>query len=634
MKDIKIMKNMFLRNKFRKYFIFIMTFLFVAAELGLFIASIDLIKSGYESSLNYFYSTLCILNYFVILFIFFSYECFSKINLYKESIDVCKKGMNSVYKIELYLFFAYILFIAIVALIFNLVFIWINKQLVFSVIVHTVFMLLFYYIFCCLAAVFIGLLLSLIKKRYIAYIFMLLFAVSEIELTEMLSMYLFDYTGKDFSKLFEFLFLVPHSIDWTPNYLTGVIFDINKVSLLLFYIGFTLLIVVITNCKSKNKKYVKATICTILCICLLTGYFMPVSNPKYDLSSSGDTYDACYYNYHRDDIKEEKADFAVEKYDLKLSARLNLKADAAVYVDNQNLSEYKFTLYHKYKVLEVTNQNDEKLDFRRECDYLTVYDSGKTECLHIKYYGGSTQYYSSYTGINLPGNVYFYPVAGFHKMFVNYYGFVCRALPRETAFEVTFDYPKTVYSNLNETGRNTFSGISKSLTLVSGYYKTEKIEDTLVYYPSMSKEYKVEDLHKHLDAFITENNNIKKIIFIPKVYSAQFAGVRAYDDYIFIHEKFDVAQQAFESKIDYTKWPFFTLVREYYDPNTEPEYLQQMEERADAEEKKQMAVLKVLFASENREKAAAEIEEYLTDGEDMRTPSEFLSALGEKYAKA
>lgn len=116
------------------------------------------------------------------------------------------------------------------------------------------------------------------------------------------------------------------------------------------------------------------------------------------------------------------------------------------------------------------------------------------------------------------------------------------------------------------------------------------------------------------------------------VYSMQYAGIRAYDDYIFTHEKFDIEQQVFESRIDYTKRPFFTLVREYYDPNTEPEFLQHTEENADAEEKKQIAVLKALFASENREEASAEIVEYLTDGKDMRTPSEFLFELGEKYA--
>lgn len=632
MSNIKLMQKIFFRNKFQKYFIIIMSVAFTVAEVYLFIASIDTIKSGYGNSLDYFFSSLGILNYFVVLLIFFSYECFSKINLYKESIQICKKGITSVYKSEVCLFFYYILFLTFISLIFNLVFIFVNKQFDLTIIFHTLLMLFCYFILCCLAAVFIGLLMSFIKKRYVAYILMIFFAVSEIELIETISLYLFDYTGKDFSKLFEFFYLVPHSIDWTPNYLTGLIFDINKISLLLLYITLSFLFVALISSKSKKEKIWKAAICSIVCICLLIGYFMPVSNPKYDLSSSGYTYDAEYYNYNKNHIKEEPVSFNVEKYDMKLSAYFNLKANVKVYIDNKNLDEYKFTLYHKYKVLEVTNQDDKKLDFSQDCDYLIIYSSGKTEYLNIKYYGGSSQYYSSYTGINLPGNFYYYPVAGFHKMFENYYGFICRPLQDDAIFNVEFEYPKTVYCNLNEIEKNKFSGTADSLTILSGYYKTEMIEDTVVYYPYFSKEYSVKELNTHLSSFIKENKNVKKIFFIPMVYSMQYAGIRAYDDYIFTHEKFDIEQQVFESRIDYTKRPFFTLVREYYDPNTEPEFLQHTEENADAEEKKQIAVLKALFASENREEATAEIVEYLTDGKDMRTPSEFLFELGEKYA--
>lgn len=634
MSNFKLLFNNFKRNKFQKFFILITTIIFFAGHLYFLLVSIESIKNGYDSSIDFMYSTIVLLKFLVIIFVFLSYECFLKINACRETVDICKKGIVSVYKTELCLFFCYIFLLTFITLIFNMLFTVLNGQLDALIVFHIVSRVLCYYILCLVSSVFIGLMLSFIKKRFIAYIIMLLFAVSEIEMIEIISTYLAESYGINFSKLFEFFFLVPHSVSSMPNYLTCLILDFNKISLLLFYIVLSVLIVVIATVKSQKEKAIKGAACSVLCFTLLAGYFMPVSNPKYDLSASGSiSSDSTYYLYYKDCVKEEAADFAVEKYNLKLSARLNLKADATVYVDNKNLDEYKFTLYHKYKVLEVTNQNNKKLDFAQDCDYLTIYSSGQTEYLNIKYYecGGYSQYYSSYTGINLPGNFYFYPVAGFHKMYEDLFCFVCRELPEETVFEVEFDYPKTVYSNLDEVGKNTFSGVSKSLTLLSGYYKTEKIEDTVVYYPYMSKEYKAADLHKYLDDFIKENSNIKKIFFINSN-SMRYSGTRTYDDYLFSQEKFDIDQHSFESRIDYTKWPFFTLVREYYDPNTEPEFLQHTEENADAEEKKQIAVLKALFASENREEATAEIVEYLTDGKDMRTPSEFLFELGEKYA--
>lgn len=632
MSNLKLLFNNLKRNKFYKCFIVLIILSVVIYNLFIIFSSAESIKSGYADSQMFLYSSCRFLNYLSIIFIFFSYECFFKINSYKESINVCKKSIVSVYKTQICLFLLFIMLLTVIEVIFNLIDLAICKQIDIVILIHTVSRLVCYFILVLTASVFIGLLLSFIKKRFFAYILMLLFAVSEIELMEDASVNIFNNTGKDLSKLFELFKLIPHSINWTPNYLSGLIFDFNKISLILFYIVLSALIVILINSKSKKEKVWKSTVCTALCVCLLFGYLMPVSNPKYDTSASGLSYDAYYYIFYKDYVQEKPADFNVEKYDLKFSAFLNLKADAKIYVDKNNLDEYKFTLYHKYKVKSITNQNGEKLDFKQESDYLTVKANGETEYLNIKYYGGSSQYYSSYSGINLPGNFYFYPVAGFHKMFKNYYGFVCRALPNETVFNVEFDYTKTIYSNLEETEENKFSGTADSLTFMSGYYKTEKIEDTVVYYPYMSKEYKVDDLHKYLDTFIKENSSIKKIFFVPKVYSSQYAGTRMYDDYVFLNEKFDVDQKTFESKIDYTKQDLFFLTKLYYNPDTNAEELKQIEETANDEEKYQISVLKSLFASENREEAEEEIVDYLTDEKDLRAPSEFLTELGEKYA--
>jgi len=627
MSKLKLLFNNLKRNKFYKCFIIITTLAVVIINLYSFFYIDDICGAGDFLTIN-----LRALKYLSVLFIFFSYECFLKINFCKETIQVCKKSVISVYKAQICLFELYIILLIAAESIFGIIYIAIANQIDPVIILNTILVIVCYYFLVLTASVFIGLMLSFIKKRAFAYTLMLLFAISVTGLVQKASDLLFDRIGKDFSKLFEFFFIIPHSLEFEVTFQTGVIFDVNKISLLLFYIVLAVVIVVLVSCKQKKEKVWKSAVCFVLCACLLAGYFMPVSNPKYDESSSSFNQDASYYRFYKDYVKEEAAEFGVKQYDLKLSAYLNLKADVKVFVDKHNLDEYKFTLYHKYKVKNVTNQKGERLDFKQESDYLTVKASGETEYLNISYYGGSTPYYSSYSGINLPGNFYFYPVAGFHKMFINMYGFVCRELPDETVFNVELDYPKAVYSNLEETEENKFSGTAKSLTLMSGYYKMEKIEDTAVYYPYMSNRIKVSDLYEYLEPFLKDNRNIKKMFFIPLVYSSQFAGIRMYDDYMFLWETFDVDQAAFESKIDYTKKDLFILTRNYYDPETDAEHLKQLEENASEEEKEQIAVLKSLFASENREEAAEDIVNYLTDGKDMRSPTVFIKELGEKYA--
>lgn len=627
MSKLKLLFNNLKRNKFYKCFIIITTMAVVIINLYSFFYVNDICDSGDFLTLN-----LRALKYLSVLFIFISYECFLKINFCKETIQVCKKSVISVYKAQICLFELYIILLIAVELIFGIIYIAITNQIDPVIILNTILVVFCYYFLVLTASVFIGLMLSYIKKRVFAYTLMLLFAISATELVQSASDLLFDRIGKDFSKLFELFFIIPYSLEYEVNYQTGVVFDINKISLLLFYIVLAVLIVVLVSFKPKKEKVWKGMVCSVLCVCLLTGYFIPISNPKYDSSSSSYSQDTSYYRFYKDYIKEEAAEFGVKQYDIKFSAYLNLKADVKAYVDKHNLDEYKFTLYHKYKVKNVTNQKGERLDFNQESDYLTVKASGETEYLNISYYGGSTPYYSSYSGINLPGNFYFYPVAGFHKIFINMYGFVCRELPDETVFNVELDYPKAVYTNLEEIGKNNFSGTAKSLTLMSGYYKTEKIEDTVVYYPYMSNRIKVSDLYDNIEPFLKNNRNIKKMFFIPLVYSSQFAGIRMYDDYMFLWETFDVDQAAFESKIDYTKKNFFIYTRCCYDPKTDAESIKQLEENSSEEEKEQIAVLKVLFASEHREAAAQEIIDYLTDGKDMRPPTEFVKELGEKYA--
>lgn len=97
---------------------------------------------------------------------------------------------------------------------------------------------------------------------------------------------------------------------------------------------------------------------------------------------------------------------------------LNLTGSAKVYVDRSELKSYRFTLYHGYKVKQVTDQTGAALDFRREYDYVTVTRGGAAvEYLCLEYTGKSPKYYSSYAGVCLPANFAYYPIPGYRELF-------------------------------------------------------------------------------------------------------------------------------------------------------------------------------------------------------------------------
>lgn len=639
MNNFKLLLKIFERNKFQKNFMIAIMAVFTAIEAYLLIAGI----SGGANSIEILQTTLRMLSFLIIFLMFFSYECFSKIHLYKESFSVCKKNIASVYKNELAIFVCYTAFLTAVALLINVIFIIVNGQFSIALLFYTIARLLCYFFLCLLAAVFIGLILSNIgrKKRYIAYLLMVVFAFSEMESIQISSMHMLESSGKDYSKLLEFFSLVPDSLRWSPNEIAGLALNINKISLLLFFIVLSVLIFILVNNKSKTERLWKSVLCLICCGCLLSVYFIPISVPKMDLSASGTVNDDMYYIHYKDgkpdpdqDVQQEKAaDFQVKKYDLNFSAYLNLKAEAKVYVDQKNLSEYNFTLYHKYKVSNVTNQSGTPLRFTQEHDYITV-NSGNNEIeyLCIEYYGSSAQYYSGYAGIFLPANFLYYPIPGFYRTFDAENRFLDHSLPYKTAFDVQVHSLKKVYCNLEEKGENQFSGKANSITLVSGYYDTYKINDTTVIYPYFSKSYEPSEMEKELGPFIEKNKNIKKIMIIPNMNMSQYEQIRTYDNYLFTYELYEIEQRSFESKIDINKKDLYFYVSFYYDPDTTQADMARYEEEAKDEAKKYIPIIKKLVQSKYKETALKEINDYLIDSNDNRSPLDFMNALGEKYA--
>lgn len=367
MTNLYLQKKSIERNKFYKTLISLMVLSFTAFLMYSFISCI---KDIDIPSLYMLGNTLYTLPYLIIFFIFFTFECCYKLNRYYEPICVTKKGMRSVYKNQLQSIFLYDLLLFAEALLFNVIYIIANKQFSLSLVIHTLVVLIIYFLLCILSAIFIGFLLSKIKGRFVSYIIMLIIAISETNLMDSLSVGVYNSTGTDITKSLKFFNIAPASIGWTPNMHSGYIITLDKLSQILFFIFLALLFYCLTDNEiSKNSKILKSSICFCLCIITLVGYILPFSAAQMNLSASGVSADKRYYENNKQVSKP--ADFMVDSYDLEFSFRNNLNAVATIKTDDFK-DECRFTLYHGYKISKITDGNNDELNFTRDSDYLTI----------------------------------------------------------------------------------------------------------------------------------------------------------------------------------------------------------------------------------------------------------------------
>ena len=494
-----------------------------------------------------------------------------------------------------------------------------------------------YQVLCPAAAVLIGLLLSGVRQRYIVYPLMVIFGLSETEWLQTTTTHVMETTGKNYAKLMQIFSLIPNSMQYEPNDQIGIPWDLNKIAQLLFFIALSATVVCLICARTKAKRWWIGGLGLLLSAVLLTGYFIPVSVPVMDLSAASETADTTYYDMiHKDCQKDEAADFRVKKYQLDFSVGLNLTGSAKVYVDRSELKSYRFTLYHGYKVKQVTDQTGAALDFRREYDYVTVTRGGAdVEYLCLEYTGKSPKYYSSYAGVCLPANFAYYPIPGYRELFKDsFYGFIDCSLPYDTAFDVRCSGRKQMYCNLAARGNNHFAGNARSITLLSGYYDTLKLNDTLVVYPKYADGEIRARIKKNMGTFTKEHRDIHTIFIMDADNLTPYEHLRSYDGYVVTNSMIDMEQSYFESQIDISKLHFYKMFVYYYNEKVDREELEQLKQSEDPEEYPMVQIILKLSASKNREAAAAETEQYLTNSKDTRAPMTFLQELGEKYAKA
>lgn len=468
-------------------------------------------------------------------------------------------------------------------------------------------------------------------KRLSAYLLMILFVFITIAIFKPLFVNTSLYPLADFFDLYLYLGFMPnHSFGFSllPYRWAKILFWIFLLSVIIF---------LFERNYDKRSSYLKAGICAIFCFVSVIVYCQPVS--KVDMSEHYQLQEMTYYQEHPQ--KEQKANFKIKSYDMKLNIRQILKADVTIEIESQPLDEYIFTLYHGYNIQTITERNGNELLFEQDGDYLIIKNPQmkKLDEINIKYNGFNSTFYSNMQGIYLSGAFPYYPKAGFNRMYtIDTQSYIPVLDDGNVKFTVSFSgNSDKIFSNLEKLSDGTFSGQSNGASIVKGFYRCVKFGDTELIYPYlaqllMSEETAEKEINNLYESPVY-NSQFDKIISTPNMNTHSFYPI--YNNYmeligiIGIREKYD------SNFIDKNKQEFYNSFFTYKanKDNLNSLLLSEDEEYAVSGGERIISKMKNVIEIYGEERACKEIETYLFDNSDKRSPSTFLNNLIEKGNK-
>lgn len=456
-----------------------------------------------------------------------------------ECIRATSGGARSVYFRQLGVLFCVAFLFYLVYLFYNLYayFAWNIGH--FEVLWHIAVCLFVYIFLVSAAAVLLGTLVALFFKRLAACLIMITIML----LVSPVSLYLIEATfygyGINLFSFYEFICLFPRDLQSTPLHSIGYSLLPDRVSAAVFYITLFLIPIMIKLLKKRSVvKYACVSLCGVICAASLTVYFLPGARTLTQDNAVGSfAVDRLYYmDEHLGSEKSEDGGFSVLKYDMELTVKNQLSAKVTMSVDNRSLDSYKFTLYHGFIITGAENQDGAPLEFTQDGDYVEVKNSGAQIASITLYYAGyNPTYFAHSQGISLPGNLPFFPRSGYQVVYdVDEQGFYSNFLDEPAQFHIRVNYGKTVYSNLDSVGHNTFSGVSDNCVLVSGFLDQTAVDGVEVVYPYLDAEqFEEEMLKADVLSFLKsreDDNPIEKIIILPYVNMGSYARCNYYSD--------------------------------------------------------------------------------------------------------
>ena len=339
--------------------------------------------------------------------------------------------------------------------------------------------LLYHFVTPCVGGA-IGLMLAvwLKKRRILVYSVVLILTLLTTNYVAPILFIPFNITGQtagpDLLYWLKDLFtLTPYGLEPTalPDILYGLPMEPARWLLALFWLSGAVLVLIRNAVPQSKRRCVLLASCLAISLASFVGWAMRGSVLIEDSRpSAAGIYDQLHYI--DTPYEEVKPAFSVLSYDLdlclyrELSATVRMELSAA-----QDDRDYQFTLYHRFHIGAIQDEQGRDVRFTREGDQfsITQADMPLNRKITVQYTGFSPKFYSNAQGVSLPGYFPYYPIAGVRSIYSNdvLSGYDTRPDTHEHMFWVQIRAPYPVYCNLNGSG-NCYEGVSTNLSLFGG----------------------------------------------------------------------------------------------------------------------------------------------------------------------
>ncbi len=470
----------------------------------------------------------------VYAFVFFTYISFEFCRKCKRSqIEECLQsisgGYKRVLKTQMLLLNNLILFFSSLMLILQFaLYIKIGYSFNFMYIIYLLLKVALYYYLVPVTGAFFGFTFALTSNRLNSYLMLVLITLLGTPFFREILDMVYDTAELYIYPFFQIFDVFPHDTNWTANYAfdTSVLPHVWLSCIFWCSLSFVIAFYKLSVPKTPKIILKKLPVLILCAACFITA-IMPSSKVQregYHPYESVDS-ECSYYVAHKKGAKSVPVvneAFSVTEYDAELTIGSKLYAKVKITPDNKELNEYVFTLFHEYKISKITDENNNKLKFTQDSDYVTVYTSGTINQLCFTYSGFSGTFYSNVQGTFLPGFFPYLPFPGCKAIYNADHGgsFNVLSFGDEADISVKVNSLRQIYCNLEKTGRNTFSGKSNGLTLISGFYDEVTVNNITTVRPYMDY---TRESNKNITKMINMNsdnpefNNVKTILIMPHV---------------------------------------------------------------------------------------------------------------------
>ncbi len=498
----------------------ILTVLLFLLTLGYMVLKIILYHASTSSPLSYLSATLDMSMIAFVFFMFLSYEflCRIKQQFVEEVLKSTDSGYKSFYLTGMFILVSLLAIYTLLVLIVNLIVYFCLDVSNFEYLNHIVLNVFLNMFLVPLVGILVGAAVSFSKRRISAYVVMLVAVFFSTPMFTAITDAIYEGTGKDLALLRGIFDIFPPSLGYIPIYSFGYSILPYRWDIVCFWLClFAAVISFRLSGVKKTKGILTALICIALSVLSIVGYFKPASKPilRKGVDSSGIA-DMTYYSSVTQ--RRSETDFEIKKYSLSLKIERRLSCEATLFLSRDDLSFYRFTLYHGYNVKDVKLPSGKELRYEQDGDYITVYKADEpTQSITIRYSGSAPRFFSNSQGTNLPGWFAYYPHAGEKELYdSSVCGFNRILCPKNTQFEIDISSNK-VYCSLDKQGEK-YVGTTDGVTIVSGFYDTLMYGKMQVIYPFLdSTEFAEENIKEKLAEYFDSgviSADSKKLIII------------------------------------------------------------------------------------------------------------------------